>query len=73
MVFIEHGRMEELTGSDEEKIRKYIEDYRPFFKRRCVETLFDSDLDGIPERKLDRALTMFGNAISIPESNRPKR
>lgn len=74
MIFILHGRMEELTGSDEEKIRKYIEAYIPFFETfRDAEIPFDLASDGIPGRKVDRALMAFGQAIFIPASNKPKR
>jgi hypothetical protein len=69
MVFIQHGRVEELSGhSDEGKITKYLECYIPFFETfRDANIPFDLELDGVPGRKVDRALMAFGQAIMIPK------
>jgi hypothetical protein len=69
MIFIQHGRVEELGDStDEAKIAEYLECYIPFFETlRDAEIPFDLASDGIPDRKVDRALMAFGQAIAIPK------
>jgi hypothetical protein len=71
MTFICNGNMEELSEyGDEEKIHKFIEAYIPFFASVSdVGIPFDLKSDGVPGRKVDRALMAFGQAISIPASN----
>jgi hypothetical protein len=69
MVFIQHGRVEELGEySDEAKVAKYRECYIRFFETfRDVGIPFDLESDGVPSRKVDRALMAFGQAIAIPK------
>lgn len=71
MAFIQRGRVEESgVYSDEAKIAKYLDCYIPFFDSfRDMGVPFDSESDGIPTRKVDRALMTFGQAISVPASN----
>jgi hypothetical protein len=75
MVFIQHGRVDELGEySDEAKIANYLDCYIPFFDSfRNIEVPFDLRADGVPSRKVDRALLEFGQAIFIPARNMPKR
>jgi hypothetical protein len=74
MAFICDGKTDELGEyGDEEKIRLYIERYIPFFDGfRDAGIPFDLKSDGVPGRKVDRALMAFGQAIRIPASNLPK-
>src|ERR1039458_574029 len=74
MVFIQHGRVEELGEySDEAKVAKYRECYIRFFETfRDVGIPFDLESDGVPSWKVDRALLEFGKAIQIPASKVPK-
>jgi hypothetical protein len=69
MVFIQHGRVEELGEySDEAKVAKYRECYIRFFETfRDVGIPFDLESDGVPSRKVDRALMAFGQAVAIPK------
>ena len=75
MVFTQHGRVEGLDEyGDEAKNAKYIDCYIPFFDSfRDVGIPFDLESNGVPGRKVDRALLQFGQAISIPASNVLKR
>jgi hypothetical protein len=69
MVFICNGRVEELSDfSEKEQISKYIDSYTRFFDSfRDVGIPFDLESDGVPGRKVDRALMAFGQAIMIPK------
>jgi hypothetical protein len=71
MIFIQHGWVEELDRySDQKKIELYLHCYIPFFEAfGHVEIPFDLELDGVPGRKVDRALMAFGKSIQIPTSN----
>jgi hypothetical protein len=72
MVFIRHGRVDELSRySDEEKIGQYLNCYIPFFAT-FGGIPFNEESDAVPGRKVDRALMAFGQAISIPARNAPK-
>jgi hypothetical protein len=71
MVFIQDGRVEELGEySDEAKIAKYLEWYIPFFEQfRDADISFNLEADGVPGRKVDRALMAFGQAFAVPTRN----
>lgn len=64
MVFIRDGRVDELNNyTDDEKIKRYLQCYVPFFKQFAVGLPFDPELDGVPGRKADRALVTFGSRL----------
>lgn len=65
MTYIQTGEGEELTElRDEEAIKSYIEKYIPFHQQyAAIELPFDECRDGIPSRKADRALFVFGRSL----------
>jgi hypothetical protein len=70
-VFIRDGRMDELDDyGDAKKIDQYLHFYVSFFEQlRGVDVPFELELDGVPGRKVDRALWTFGK--SLPNSSLP--
>jgi len=65
MNFIRQGRLDELSEyTDQQKIESYLGYYVPFFEQfGLVDLPFDPIKDGVPGRKADRALLMFGSFL----------
>jgi hypothetical protein len=65
MSYIQDGEAEELENyGDDEAVKSYIDRYIPFHQPYAAIRLpFDPRLDGIPSRKADRALFVFGRSL----------
>lgn len=56
MIYMKTGKIRALSEDDSEKLSEYLKEYLPFYQ----------SLGNYPNRKLDKALWMFGKFLSSP-------